>query len=84
MTVKAQVFVTGDARLVPGCHGRYDVVTAAPAGAEARARRAAAEPLWQREPVDGGPPGAFRDVCAGAGDESLLAISAATEGPPAY
>jgi hypothetical protein len=27
MTVRAQMLVTCDARRVPGCHGRFDVVT---------------------------------------------------------
>jgi hypothetical protein len=80
MTVKAQVFVTCDARRVPGCHGRYDVVTTDldPAAQAARPRRAAAEQLWQRESVAGGPPGALRDVCP----ECAGARLAGVDGPP--
>jgi hypothetical protein len=34
-----------------------------PAAWAARGRREAAAQGWGREPVDGGPPGAFRDAC---------------------
>jgi hypothetical protein len=77
MTVRAQVFVTCDARRTLGCYGRYDFVTAdlAPAAWEARGRREAAEAGWSREPVDGGgPPGALRDVCPACAGARLAGL----------
>jgi hypothetical protein len=80
MSVKAQVFVTCDARRTLGRYGRHDFVTTdlTPAAWEARGRRAARGAGWAREPVDGGPPGALRDVCPECAGARLAGI----DGPP--
>jgi hypothetical protein len=80
MSVRAQVFVTCDARRTLGCYGRYDFATDAldPATWATRGRRLAGEQGWSREPVDGGPPGALRDVCPSCGAARLQGL----DGPP--